>query len=154
MNIRSAVLSDLPAVLALERASPTAAHWSEAEYRLIFDAGALPRTLLVAETAFTVGFIVVRTAGTDWEIENVVVHPQHRGRGLGLALVSAVIAQARAAAIQSVVLEVRTSNAAARALYARAGFAQVGVRSRYYSHPEEDAVLYRWVPCAASRPSG
>lgn len=128
----------------MERASPTAAHWNEAEYSLIFDPGATPRLLLVSGEPVLSGFIVVRTAGPEWEIENVVVSAEHRGRGFGLELMNAALAQARAASIQSIVLEVRTSNKAARALYARAGFAQVGVRPRYYSHPEEDAVLYRW----------
>jgi ribosomal-protein-alanine N-acetyltransferase len=44
----------------------------------------------------------------------------------------------------SVFLEVRESNAPARALYENAGFKQTGRRPSYYTSPLEDAILYRW----------
>ncbi len=40
-------------------------------------------------------------------------------------------------------LDVRESNAAARALYARFGFAEVGRRRAYYREPVEDALVLR-----------
>ena len=142
--IRPATPDDLPAILALERACPTAAHWSETEYRLVFDPGATPRLLLVAQESGMAGFIVARTPGPEWEIENVAVRPEARGRGIGAALVSAVIGEAELHHAESIFLEVRASNTAARALYSRSAFAEVGCRRGYYSHPEEDAVLYRF----------
>lgn len=45
------------------------------------------------------------------------------------------------ASAESVLLEVRASNQPALALYASMGFQRVGLRKRYYSNPEEDAVL-------------
>lgn len=47
----------------------------------------------------------------------------------------------RRATAESVLLEVRASNDPALALYASMGFRQVGLRKKYYSSPEEDAVL-------------
>jgi ribosomal-protein-alanine acetyltransferase len=144
VNNRPAIPGDIPAILAVERACDTAAHWSQAEYELVFDAGATPRSLLVAEdSAAIVGFIMVRTFGPEWEIENVAVLPEARGRGIATALVTAVLGQAEQAQADSLILEVRASNAAARGLYARTGFLEVGHRPAYYSHPTEDAVLYR-----------
>jgi ribosomal protein S18 acetylase RimI-like enzyme len=49
-------------------------------------------------------------------------------------------------------LEVRASNAAARALYASAGFVAVGRRARYYRDPDEDAVVMRWRADAVGLP--
>ena len=144
MNIRSATPTDVPAILAIERSCSTAAHWSEAEYRFVFDPGATPRSLLIAEEFAIVGFIVVRTLGPEWEIENVAVAAEHRGRGVGKALVLATFELAKSRHAESIFLEVRASNAAARALYSRAGFAQVGHRRGYYSNPDDDAVLYRF----------
>jgi len=141
--IRPATPDDIPALIALERTCPAAAHWSEAEYRLVFDAGATPRALLVAEESALVGFIMVRTLGPEWEIENVAVVLEARGRGFGAALVAAVVEQAKLRRADSVFLEVRASNAAARRLYGRAGFVEVGHRPAYYSKPTEDAILYR-----------
>ena len=164
MNVRLATPADLPAVFALERACATAAHWSEAEYRLVFDPGATPRLLLVAEEVGAphiaprdaasrtdlsrdvwelVGFIIVRTLGPEWEIENIAVDARSRGRGIGKTLVQAVVAQARLSGAESVFLEVRASNAAARALYNGSGFVETGHRRGYYSSPDEDAALYR-----------
>jgi ribosomal-protein-alanine N-acetyltransferase len=142
-NIRPALPADVPAILALERACATAAHWGQAEYELVFDAGAAPRLLLVSGEPAMVGFIVVRTAGPEWEIENVAVAPDARGHGIGRQLVAAVVTQAGHRHAESIGLEVRASNAAARALYLRAGFAETGRRRGYYAHPVEDAVLYR-----------
>jgi ribosomal-protein-alanine acetyltransferase len=144
VNIRPAAREDIPHVLDVERACDTAAHWSSAEYDLVFDAGATPRTLLVAEESMLIGFIMVRTLGPEWEIENVAVSSPARGRGVGKALVAAVLSDAKHRRAESIILEVRASNVAARGLYSRAGFAKVGHRPGYYSHPDEDAVLYRW----------
>ena len=43
----------------------------------------------------------------------------------------------------AILLEVRESNAAARGLYARFGFREVGRRSAYYHRPVEDALVLR-----------
>lgn len=152
--IRPAAPDDIPAILAVERACESAAHWSQAEYAHVFDAGAPPRVLLVAEAPAVVGFIVVRTLGPEWEIENVAVLPGARGRGIGAKLVSAVLTQAGHRHAESIGLEVRASNAAARALYVHSGFAETGQRRGYYANPAEDAVLYRFAvrPRSSSAP--
>ena len=48
-------------------------------------------------------------------------------------------------------LEVRASNATAIALYQRFGFRPEGRRPRYYTHPEEDALLLG-IPVTGGRP--
>ena len=40
-------------------------------------------------------------------------------------------------------LEVRESNDSARALYAKLGFLQAGLRKNYYRNPKEDALILR-----------
>ena len=52
-------------------------------------------------------------------------------------------AAARAAGCRAVLLEVRASNDAARALYTRHGFTTAGRRRRYYTAPVEDALVMR-----------
>lgn len=144
MNIRAAEPADIPAIVKIERSCDTAAHWSEAEYANMFVDDAVPRLALVADEALIAGFIVVRSAGPEWEIENVAVAPDHRGRGIGLLLVQAVIARAISQDVRQIHLEVRASNHAARRLYQRAGFHEIGVRAGYYDKPVEEAVQYRW----------
>lgn len=89
------------------------------------------------------GFLVARYIAPDWELENIVVDPNARRRGLGKHLLDALLAKARETNSESVFLEVRESNGSARALYESAGFHQTGRRKSYYSGPAEDAILYR-----------
>ena len=66
------------------------------------------------------------------------VDPGFRGAGVGLALVDAVTAQARAAGKRRVVLHVVSDNDHAGRLYQRAGFAPTGHTSPY---PHDDQVF-------------
>jgi ribosomal-protein-alanine N-acetyltransferase len=72
------------------------------------------------------------------EIHTIGVDPGHQRRGIGRALLRGLLDVADAAAA-TVFLEVRTDNAAARALYEAHGFAVVGVRKRYYRPSGADA---------------
>jgi len=143
-------------MMDLERACVHAAHWNEQQYRQAFETGGAERLVLVAETAphFTgaanteagsglVGFLVARHLAPEWELENIVVAPTARRKGLGKRLLGALLTAARETDSSSVFLEVRESNPAARSLYEKAGFEQTGRRNSYYTNPPEDAVLYR-----------
>ena len=89
------------------------------------------------------GFLIAHHLAPEWELENLVVAPAARRRGIGKRLLEALLAAARETN-NSVFLEVRESNTAARALYENAGFEQTGRRPSYYASPSEDAILYRW----------
>jgi len=141
MQVRTATLADLPALLALVTGSATAAHWTEAEYHRLLTESA--RVALVIGEDSVQGFIVGRDLGREWEIENVVVAPSEQRRGLGTQLVQELLGMARRRGARDVYLEVRESNGAARSLYSKMGFTESGRRKSYYSNPEEDAVLYR-----------
>ena len=102
------------------------------------------RLMLIAEDENTVlGFLVARPIESEWELENIAVMTQRRRCGLGSALVGELSKCARLGGATSLILEVRESNAAARALYEKSGFLQEGRRKDYYRSPAEDAVLYR-----------
>jgi len=146
-TIRKAVPADVPAVIALEQASAGAAHWTESEYSSIFSPKGVRRVLCVAESAAgddasVVGFVLARVVANEWEIENIVVDGASQRRGIGRALVSAVIEQARLESGSRMFLEVRRSNAAAISLYMLMSFHQDGIRRSYYKDPEEDALLF------------
>ncbi len=76
------------------------------------------------------------------EVHTIGVDPAHQGRGIGRALLRALLDVADAAHA-TVFLEVRTDNAAAQALYASEGFAVVGLRRRYYQPSGADAHTMR-----------
>ena len=89
------------------------------------------------------GFLIANQIGPEWELENIVVAAGARRHGLASALLGHFLDVAKQRGGESVFLEVRASNAAARALYAKYGFVVTGRRRRYYQYPDEDAVLYR-----------
>jgi [ribosomal protein S18]-alanine N-acetyltransferase len=143
LHIRPATAADVPAMRRIEAQAPTAAHWSESEYERIF-AGNPPRLALVILDDDTVqGFLVANQIGPEWELENIVVATGARRRGLASALLGHFLDVLKQRGAESVYLEVRASNAAARFLYGKYGFAETGRRRHYYRYPDEDAVLYR-----------
>ena len=76
------------------------------------------------------------------QINNIAVSPDHRRRGVGSSLISALVSAAGERGLCRLTLEVRRSNNAAVRLYEKNGFYRVGVRPGYYSAPKEDAILY------------
>jgi ribosomal-protein-alanine N-acetyltransferase len=139
--IRRATRDDVPRVVEIERSSfsdPWTAGASRSaadEERLLF---------LVAEhEGRVVGYSVSWCVVDQAELANLAVAAEARGLGIGGHLLDAAMAAARQAGCESMHLEVRESNAAARALYASRGCAEVGRRRRYYRAPVEDALVLR-----------
>lgn len=133
---RGAVDLDAVAELAREVAVPG---WSrESIESSLSDRGALCVVAHDGRRACA-GFALGRSAADELEILLVAVAPTARRRGVGRALVEALLARANA---RSAHLEVRASNAAAIALYERTGFVAAGRRPRYYEGGE-DAITMR-----------
>jgi ribosomal-protein-alanine acetyltransferase len=87
--------------------------------------------------------VVALDAADEGEILNLAVAPAGRRNGLGRALVQHILEALTARGVRQVYLEVRESNAPARALYAAQGFKEVGRRQQYYRRPVEDAIVLR-----------
>lgn len=83
-----------------------------------------------------IGFLAIQNLVGELEITQIAIKKAYQGRGLGDQLM-AQLSDRR----ESIFLEVRASNEAARALYAKYGFVQVGKRKNYYQNPAEDAIL-------------
>jgi ribosomal-protein-alanine N-acetyltransferase len=153
ITIRLASWNDIPSLISLERQVPTAAHWTEARYRRLLHPSSadVERLVLVAEPGKEpghgplAGFLVARHVASEWELENIAVAPACRRQGLGERLLQRLLVRAQEANSKSVFLEVRESNAGARALYEKTGFQPTGRRNSYYTDPPEDAVLYRLI---------
>jgi ribosomal-protein-alanine acetyltransferase len=152
MFIRIATSADLPDIMVLERESELAAHWSESQYHQAFS-GSTPRRLVlvacekekseVAKPGVVLAFIVVRIVEHEWEIENIAVHADSQRSGIAMQLLNEIRKSAESENAMKIFLEVRRSNAAARALYEKCGFQNCGYRSQYYSNPTEDGVEYQ-----------
>jgi [ribosomal protein S18]-alanine N-acetyltransferase len=145
VSIRPATSADIPSMMALDRASETAAHWSERQYYSLFAAD-LRHVIFVAQAdQQMLGFLVAQQVAPEWELENIVISSEYRRRGIGTELVKSLIQRARETNSDSVFLEVRESNGDARKLYEKLEFRESGRRKAYYSDPIEDAILYRFL---------
>ena len=152
VRVRPAEAVDLHRLVEIAAHAATAAQWSQSEYQKLFapdPAVALdqtqPRTALVVEQdGSVVGFIVGRQAVDEWEIENIAVTGAARRCGLGSRLVGELLDQVRNGGGKSVFLEVRESNRAARSLYEKWAFIEVGRRKMYYQNPVEDALILKF----------
>jgi ribosomal-protein-alanine N-acetyltransferase len=131
----------------LERATGRAPHWPISAYLDALEDPEHRRCVLVAQregelVGFAVG-VFHAGAGRTAELESVAVAVHARRAGVGRALCNAVVEWCRAQGAAEVVLEVRVGSADAVALYASLGFVPAGSRPRYYSDPEEDALLMK-----------
>ncbi len=87
------------------------------------------------------GLLVLSGVADEVSLDTVCVTPFLRGKGLGERLLRAALLLAKAHGYGVMQLEVRPSNQAARRLYAKQGFEEVGRRKGYYNNPMEDALL-------------
>ena len=84
------------------------------------------------------GLLVVLDEGY---ITNVAVRPEYRRQGIASELLEVFRRFGEGNHMAFLTLEVRASNTAARALYQKHGYAEVGCRKNYYEHPKEDAII-------------
>jgi ribosomal-protein-alanine N-acetyltransferase len=148
ITVRWAARRDLADIVRIERESFSdpwtadsfeQAMWAERMRVLVAEeqrgAGAGGTTL--------VGYVLALQLGPEGEIADLAVAPDARRRGVGGALLDRISVELQGEGVRALFLEVRESNAAARALYESRGFAPVGRRRGYYLHPREDALLLR-----------
>ena len=137
--IRRTLPSDMGAVARLFAEASVAASWSVPEWAQLQGLGI--RMWVAIEQQDIAGAVASREAADEAEILNLAVARDWRRRGIGRRLMEAALEGAVAAGVRRVFLEVRESNAGARAFYRRLGFAEAGRRRGYYHHPAEDALL-------------
>src|SRR5271157_1408807 len=136
ISIRAAALDDIPAILAIEHSAPGASHWTAELYKSRVQCRTEDACVLVAECeGKPAGFICARIVAGEWEIENVVVEEKLRRHGVAAELMRSLLNKWEQRSGSAVLLEVRESNAAARALYTKNGLREVGRRPRYYREP-------------------
>jgi ribosomal-protein-alanine N-acetyltransferase len=135
-------VEDLQAILEIERAS-FPRPWTRAAFQREFE---LPFSWTVVlrrqPGAEPIAYACRWLIADEVQILNVAVHPEERRRGLGAALVRAVLWEGRGQGATSVYLEVARENSPGRQLYRSLGFSEVMVRPHYYGR-DRDALLLR-----------
>ncbi len=90
---------------------------------------------------YVVGFIGVWFMVDETHIVTVAVRESERRKGVGELLLLAAFDLSREKGVPALTLECRVSNTAAQALYEKYGFQRLGIRKRYYTDNNEDAVI-------------
>jgi ribosomal-protein-alanine N-acetyltransferase len=140
-DIREATRADAAAVAEIETLCFTSP-WSRKDILREIEWNESAYYLVCADGARVISYAGLWTVLNEGHITNVAVHPDFRGRGIGRAVLVALIERTRRlAGITEFTLEVRPTNAAAMRLYRKAGFLEEGRRKDYYTKPSEDAVI-------------
>ncbi len=136
MIVRAVTPHDDLSTLALLHAACFEDPWRESTLRNLL------KTPGTAAFGAPEGFVMARVAGDEAEILTLAIAPVARRKGAATALVREAAQYALEHGARAMFLEVATSNEAARALYSRLGFREVGRRKSYYA-PTEDALIVR-----------
>jgi ribosomal-protein-alanine N-acetyltransferase len=131
---------DVDQVVAIERAS-FANPWKHDYFRFEIHGNRRAVNRVVRLGNEVLAYACVWVIEDGMKINNIAVHPDHRGRGLGGWLLRRMLEDARGKGCTVARLEVRPSNRAALRVYCDHGFREVGRRKGYYREKREDAIL-------------
>lgn len=112
--------------------------WSEKAIRESMDAGTIFYVACLNNKI--VGYMGLSKIVGEGYVTNIAVLPEYRRLGIGEKILGYVIDNTKAE-LEFISLEVRVSNIAAISLYEKFGFERVGLRKRFYTNPQEDAII-------------
>ncbi len=140
ITVRPMVMRDVDGVMAVEHDS-FLTPWSRSAFEEELAQNRLARYIVAEENGMIVGYAGTWLVINEAHVTNVAVSSQRRREGIGRMLMQKLMELARENGMESMTLEVRVSNAAARHLYAQMGFVAAGIRKNYYSETKEDALI-------------
>ena len=130
----------VPQVAAIEAIS-FSEPWSEHAYMEICEKEEYFYLVAVDETGKALGMCGLLIGPFEAEVMNVAVHPDHRGHGIAMKLMQALLKEGEKRGVKEFTLEVRTGNASAIHVYETCGFVGEGIRPKFYTKPVEDALI-------------
>lgn len=141
MEIKAMKEAQVPQIAALERVC-FSDPWSEKSILSELE-NPLSCWLVAMDGERLAGYVGSQTVLGETDMMNLAVDPDYRRKGLGKELILSLIEALRQRGSRCLTLEVRDSNAPARALYEGLGFQEIGRRRNYYRNPREDALIYK-----------
>lgn len=98
----------------------------------------------VWEEEILAGYVIFYYVPDEGEIARIGVARPFRRRGAAGMLFERLLMFCAERGVEKLFLEVRESNAPARAFYRKCGFKENGIRKKFYTNPSEDAILMDW----------
>jgi ribosomal-protein-alanine N-acetyltransferase len=123
-------VTELDQVMAIE-SSAYDFPWTRGNFIDSLAAGYLAYVLAGTDLR-TIGYCIAMMGVDEMHLLNLTVTPERQGLGHARHMLGALVATCRERGARQLWLEVRESNARARALYLRFGFKHVGMRRAYY----------------------
>ena len=141
-SFRLMEMKDIEAVSRIEEESIPES-WSARSFEEALNSG--NTCFIVCENGNTLkGYIGMWISADEAEITNVAVDKDYRRIGVGRGLIEKLKEKGIDKGVRLFFLEVRESNDAARSLYKKCGFKEVGLRKDFYTRPNEDAILMKF----------
>ena len=140
ITVKTAKDSDVEFIAALEKETFSTPQ-SPSSLQKMIDDGSNILLVALCDGEYA-GYIGAYTVLRESDIVTVAVLPSFRRKGIARELLSELFKRLSGES-DSLFLEVRESNVAARSLYSSLGFEEIGVRKGYYRSPSENAVLYK-----------
>jgi ribosomal-protein-alanine N-acetyltransferase len=147
LRVEPMAVGDLDAVQDIERRS-FRTPWPAHAYRTELETNRLATYVVARIDGRVVGYGGMWVMVDEAHITTFAVDPDFRRRRIGERLLLALLDHAQARNAHEATLEVRLSNLPARRLYEKYGFRPVGLRPRYYSDDNEDALIMTTEPLA------
>lgn len=138
LSLRDADTDDIPSLAAVERTCLPQPWSCDALAELLSNEHAV--CIAAVSEGKIIGYGSMYCIAGEGAVNNIAVLAAFRRRSVGERLLKALISAGESRGAASFFLEVRASNAAARSLYLKNGFAEIGYRKNYYRCPREDAV--------------
>jgi len=140
LTIEPMTMEHLDAVYAIETDS-FSVPWTYESLRDEILKNKMAYYFVAVEGGVVIGYAGMWHVINEGHITNIAVQEEHRGKGIGAALVNRLIAFAVEKEMIGLTLEVRFGNAAAQRLYFKHGFTIEGTRKNYYVDTKEDALI-------------
>ncbi len=140
ITIREMLEKDIDQVLEIEK-EVFSTPWSREAFRLEITKNILAKYLVAEIEKEVVGYGGLWLIVDEGHITNIAVDEKHRNNGVGNLLLEGLIDICIDRNAKAMTLEVRKSNEIAKNLYKKYGFKEYGIRPKYYSDDNEDAVI-------------
>ena len=138
MNFKRADAGDASDIVRLEEEifpDP----WSERAVRDCIGRGGM--CFVARDDSGVIAYVIGTLIAPEGEIYRIAVKEEKRKRGIGYRLLDYAVKTERGRGLETLFLEVRSMNKAARALYLAYGFTEISVRKNYYKNPPDDAII-------------
>jgi len=147
ISFREANAFDLPVFVSLDKALFPYSPWSASQYKEEFSSPTRHFVVALDEDQSIIGYAGIFAPGeAEADVLTVGVIPEHRRKGIAIALMALITDWARSQGSTAMMLEVKTDNLEAIAMYESLGYSQLNIRKDYFGSGLDALVMRKELP--------